>query len=202
MKTSGPVKLSSKSASTKAGTAPSASKTPWHTSVLAATLPIAYRDLVPTYKSRSYPHLLLKVEKWSNEYGIAVSNISSRRAQNRLSNYLVPEELKRVGARLESTDSASIRFGVKKEGHGYHGDRGDFCLTSGAIDGKHLTLFYRSLELIGGLAYDLCIINELSKVLGIEWRSVTIHAARANVFALKGNSNEKLYPKFKEVLGL
>lgn len=142
------------------------------------------------------------IEKWDDEYARAVRKISAKRSGNRIVNYVDDVELERVAAKLEGTDSATIRFGVKKEGHGYHADRGDFCLLGGSINGKHLHLYYRSLELIGGLGYDLCIIEHVGDYLSIPWKSVTFHAAKANVFALKGNSNEKLYPQLLEVFGL
>lgn len=172
------------------------------TFVLGHTLPTVYSTLVPRYESHRYDNLVVEIGKWNPEYGLAVQEISAKRAANRLRNYILTEEIERVRARLESTDSCSIRFGKSKEGHGYHGERGDFCLIGGAIERKNLTLFYRSLELIGGLAYDLCIVNYVSGLLGIEWKKVTIHAARAHSFALKGNSNEKLYPKFRRILGI
>jgi hypothetical protein len=93
----------------------------------------------------------------------------------------------------------SIRFGVAKEGHGYNGERGDFCLIGGVYGSGTLTLFYRSLELIGGFAYDLVLIAEVCRQLEIEPRYVEIWATKAFVFALKGNSNEKLYPKLKGI---
>lgn len=196
-------KSSARSELTEALTRPLVWKTQFGISVLADTLPTLHAYLVPEYKSRSYTHLCAKVTDWSDHYGRQMWSLSDRRARNRLSNYLDPFELERVGARLRcGSTEASIRFGVAKKGHGYHGERGDFCLTSGVVSGRHLTLFYRSLELIGGLGYDLCIIAELGSRLNRQWKSVTIHAAHANVFALKGNSNEKLYPKLRRVLGL
>lgn len=95
---------------------------------------------------------------------------------------------------------ASIRFGVAKPGHGYKGERGDFCLIGGVYSFGTLTLFYRSIELIGGFAYDLVLIEHICKELEIEPRFVEIWSPKAFVFALKGNSNEKLYPKLREIL--
>lgn len=93
----------------------------------------------------------------------------------------------------------SIRFGVAKTGHGYKGERGDFCLVGGVYSFGTLTLFYRSIELIGGFAYDLVLIAHVCKELEIEPKYIEIWAPKAFVFALKGNSNEKLYPKLKEI---
>jgi hypothetical protein len=94
---------------------------------------------------------------------------------------------------------ASIRFGVAKPGHGYKGERGDFCLIGGVYSFGTFTLFYRSIELIGGFGYDLVLIAHVCKELDIEPKFVEIWSPKAFVFALKGNSNEKLYPKLKEV---
>jgi hypothetical protein len=144
----------------------------------------------------------MKIDEWDDSYAREMHKISAKRSANRINNYVDPLELVRAASKLESTDAATLRFGVKKEGHGYHGERGDFCLLGGSINGKHLHLFYRSLELIGGLAYDLTVIECLSSQFDRKWKSVTLHAAKANVFALKGNSNEALYPKFRKVLGI
>lgn len=177
-------------------------ETQFATCIRGDTLPSVYSLLVPQYKSHVYPNLVLKVNEWTDEYAKGVRAISQKRATNRITNYVMREELERASRKLESTDAATLRFGVKKEGHGYHGERGDFCLLGASISGKHLHLFYRSLELIGGIAYDLAIIEYLHHCLNRPWKSVTIHAAKANVFALKGNSNETLYPKFRKVLGI
>lgn len=95
----------------------------------------------------------------------------------------------------------SIRFGVRKTGTGYGGKdkRGDFCLVSAVYANRTLTLFYRSIELIGGFAYDTVLIEHVCKELGIEPKWIEIWAVKAFVFALKGNSNEKLYPKLKRI---
>jgi hypothetical protein len=164
----------------------------------ALTLPQAFKLLVPEYKSQVYPVTTFHL-KWEPRYADRIEEINPIRAMRRCENYLDRDEIERVLGRLENHDDASIRFGVKKPGRGYHGDRGDFCLVGGAIKGKHLTLMYRSLELIGGFAYDLCLIRKLSHELGIDWRVVTIFAARAHVFALRRNSNEKLYPKLRRI---
>lgn len=193
------------SSSTESSTAtrpPKVWKTPLGTFVLGHTLPTVYSTLVPRYESHRYDNLVVEIGNWNPEFAAKVREISQKRAANRIRNYIVPEEMERVRGRLRDTDECSIRFGKEKEGRGYHGKRGDFCLIGGAIERKNLTLFYRSLELIGGLAYDLCIIDYVSLELGINWKTVTIHAARAHSFALKGNSNEKLYPKFRRILGL
>lgn len=165
------------------------------------SLPHFFASFVPSYSSGSYKPLVATI-KWSTEYSPRIRYINPKRAANRITAYVDPKEVERVGAKLESKGAASIRFGVAKTGKGYHGERGDFCLVGGFIDGRKLTLFYRSLELIGGLAYDVVLIDHLGYELERSWKSVTIHAVAANVFALKRNSNEKLYPKLRKVFGL
>jgi hypothetical protein len=135
---------------------------------------------------------------WNPKYAEAIGKISSTRAFNRFRNYVDHAELTRVSEKLRSKGEASIRFGVSKSGHGYNGERGDFCLVGGVIRGKNLTLFYRSLELIGGFAYDLTMIRGIQNTY-FEFKTVTIMATKANIFALKGNSNEKLFPKLREI---
>lgn len=184
----------------------------------APDLPTAWKTMVPAYESAQYRPLILQIESWDDKYAQAIENISEVRSENRWKNYIRPGELSRVAKKLESKDGAAIRFGAKKEGHGYHGERGDFCLVGGAIEGgssrgsktnwgtrhgtrpkRRLTLFYRSIELIGGFAYDLTLVRRLGMELGCDWKHLTIMAARANIFAVKKNSNEKLYPKLWEI---
>jgi hypothetical protein len=193
---------SSKSASKARISSPYLWQMPFVTFLRAHTLPIAHDILVPSYKSAVYPNLTMIIDQWDDGFSAGVREISAKRAENRVTNYVDPVEVDRAVSKYGSTEACTIRFGVKKPGHGYHKERGDFCLLGGSLQGKHLQLFYRSLELIGGLAYDLCIINHLTEAFDVKLKSVTIHAAKANVFALKGNSNEKLYPKFRKVLGL
>jgi hypothetical protein len=109
--------------------------------------------------------------------------------------------MERVKNRFWSKNkNVAIRFGHLKTGRGYNENRGDYCLTSGAIRGKDLTVYYRSLEMIGGFALDLCLINSLPKLLDvITWNTVTFVTANCFVFALKGNSNESLYPKLRRI---
>ena len=167
-------------------------------------VPQAWKILVPEYKSAQYSPLVVNIDQWDDSYALQIEDISEKRATNRWKNYVDLEEMRRVHERLLKDKDASMRFGVKKEGHGYHGDRGDFCLVGAALERVNdvkldLTLMYRSLELIGGLAYDLTLIQRLGQAFEIEWRRVRIMAARAHVFALKGNSNEKLYPRLREI---
>lgn len=166
--------------------------------LLANSIASTWNYLVPAYKSRSYPGLIIRFD-WDVSYSQAIERISEKRSLNRCANYLDKAELTRAANKWSRKGEASIRFGVSKPGHGYNGERGDFCLVGGVIRGKHLTLLYRSLELIGGLAYDLCLISMLSSYTSIPLKTVTILATKANVFALKGNSNEKLFPKLQEI---
>jgi hypothetical protein len=162
-------------------------------------LPEMFAALVPTYKTRSYRPLVATVERWHTGYGAKIVKINPDRAEKRWKSYIIPEETMRVGAKLKAKGAASIRFGREKAGNGYHGERGDFCLVGGFVERRNLTLFYRSLELIGGLGYDVTLIDGLGLSLGIKWKRVTFMCARANVFALKRNSNEKLYPRLVHI---
>ena len=173
-----------------------------HKFVEAVDIPSAHDYLVPEYKSQVFGALHLTVERWDNRFGAAVSLVNPKRAANRCRNYLDGDELERTKERLARGKDCSIRFGVSKAGRGYHGERGDFCLVGGAIDGRRLTLMYRSLELIGGFGYDLAMIHTLCERLQWEPRGVTIMAARANIFSLRRNSNEKFYPKLRKILEL
>lgn len=137
--------------------------------------------------------------QWDPSYAGVIQNISEKRANNRRAGYLNNKEIERVSIKLASKGEASIRFGNVKTGHGYAGERGDFCLVGGVIRGRNMTLFYRSLEMIGGFAYDLTLIRSLEVLLGIYLDTVTIFTCKAFVFALKGNSNERLFPKLQEI---
>lgn len=159
--------------------------------------------LVPTYKSRVFQPLQLKITHTEDlePMATAIAEISERRGNNRINNYMIPGERDRVRSKIASgKDSVSIRFGHEKKGHGYHGERGDFCLVAGTYAKGDLTLFYRSLELIGGLAYDLVLINHLRRDYGLTLRTLKIWAIRSHTFALRGNSNEALYPKLRAIL--
>lgn len=162
------------------------------------SIPDAWKLLVPKYESKVVGACVLHL-RWDPKYAEAIERISPKRAANRVNGYLDSKEMARVSAKLSSKGEASIRFGAEKTGHGYSGERGDFCLVGGVIRGKSLSLFYRSLELIGGFAYDLTLIRRLGSEFFRDWSTVTIYATKAFVFALKGNSNEKLYPKLQKI---
>ena len=158
-------------------------------------------DLVPTYKSAVYRPLLATIRGASLlEVGHRVSLINPKRAAKRIQSYVDPAEMVRVRSKMLTKDGASIRFGVAKDGLGYHGERGDFCLVGGYAEKMDLYLFWRSLELIGGFGYDLALIDHVCDQLHIRPVRFHLHAMTANVFALQGNSNQKLFPKLKEAI--
>lgn len=162
-----------------------------------------WKYYVPTYRSGSFRpfHARIPYEGIPRAARL-IRGISARRSENRISNYVDDRELARLNAKLSAAKKPrdfSIRFGVRKTGHGYSGDRGDFCLVAGVYSNRTLILFYRSIELIGGFAYDLVLIHEVCNRLGIDPKFIEIWATKAFIFALKGNSNEKLYPKLKEI---
>jgi hypothetical protein len=154
--------------------------------------------LVPRYESKVLGVVVIHLV-WQPVYAKMVEEISPKRAANRRAGYLDMKEIDRAKKKFQRKGEASIRFGAEKKGHGYSGERGDFCLVGGVIRGKNLSLFYRSLELIGGFAYDLTLIASLEKLLEVHFQTVTIYATKAFTFALKGNSNEKLFPKLQRI---
>lgn len=166
--------------------------------MMASTVPSLFSALVPEYQSRVHGPLVASLD-WSDRYAPLIRAISPKRAANRQSAYLDEDELGRAYMKLARKGEASIRFGTEKKGHGYTGERGDFCLVGGVVRRKELTVFYRSLEMIGGFAYDLTLFDYLADYFETRWQRVTIVTCKAFVFALKGNSNEKLYPKLKEI---
>ena len=145
-------------------------------------------EYVPTFKSRSWKPFVA-CWRYSREDYEFVHGVSATRCEKRIKSYIIPGELERA--------KESIRFGVKKEGQGYGKERGDFCLVGASLVKGHLTAFYRKVELIGGLHYDLALFNEVEEHMG-RIKTVTIMAAGAFVFALKGNSGEKLHAKLLE----
>jgi hypothetical protein len=53
--------------------------------------------------------------------------------------------------------------------------------------------------MMGGFAYDLCLIRELELVLKRPLTTVKFTAYKVFTFALKENSNERLYPKLARI---
>lgn len=176
-----------------------------------------YNALVPDYIGRTYRPLVCKIKPWdSPAFAQPIAEMSLTRANKRIAGYVDMAEVERVRAKLLTKDNASIRFGVQKTGHGYLGERGDFCLIGGAIRDGHLTVFYRRLELIGGWAFDVVLIDKLYSLLcqddwdnaprplgfkGDTWKSVQIMAVQADVYALRDGSGEK-EKLFKKLQGL
>lgn len=172
-------------------------------SYLYADIAEFFRERVPSYTSFNYKENCFEIADISKlgEYVEAIRWVSQTRSHNRVHNYVDELEVLRVRDLLaKGKRDVSIRFGVEKKGNGYHGERGDFCLVGGTITGSYLTLFYRSLELIGGFGYDLCIIDALERGIGIKFKRLRIITNKAYVFALKGNSNQTLYPKLQKIL--
>lgn len=157
-----------------------------------------WTTLVPKYQSINYGPLTFSVI-WDPGVGAKIGKINPKRLLNRFAAYIIEGELERCRTKLFDQRHAAIRFGNLKPGFGYKGKRGDFCLIGGALNKTHATVYYRSLELIGGFSYDLALLAVIEGRLGCNWKSVTFVTANAFTFALKGNSNEKLYPKLVKI---
>ena len=151
-----------------------------------ASLSHAWLDLVPAYRSRSYQPLHISFP-WDPEYAAWAERLSPSRVAKRRRSYEIPGELDR--------STGSIRFGVEKTGAGVAGRRADFCLIGAAFHRERhdLTVFYRRLELQGGLHFDLPMFQTIHDDFRTI-RTLTIYALVADVFAPKGNSNERLNP--------
>lgn len=161
-----------------------------------------FNALVPDYIGRTYRPLVARIKPWDGRViAPQLRALSATRADKRIAGYVDPHEVWRVKQKLLTKDNASIRLGVEKTGHGYTGERGDFCLLGGALRGSHLTVFYRRLELIGGWAFDVCLIEHLAQELGIEFKTVQIMAVQADVYALRDGSGEKerLFARLQEI---
>lgn len=160
-----------------------------------------WRKHVPAYQSGSYRPLHIRVP-FHEVHSLAqrIREISARRSDNRIMSYVMADEMERVRAKISSGKrDVSIRFGAEKRGHGYARERGDFCLVGAVYHNRTLTTFYRSIELIGGFGFDLVLLDHVARELEIKPLWLEIWAVNAFVFALKGNSNEKLYPKLKGI---
>lgn len=164
-----------------------------------------FEHVTPSYLPRR-PSQMHFEYGWRSDLVNVVRRISEKRAEKRVQSYIIPSEIerargvtKRVGFR-PSKDGLSPRFGFHKSGRGGRAgvERADFCLIAGSYAKRRLTLFYRSLELIGGLHYDQCIIDHVQRELAIKLETVEVFAVQASVFARKGNSNEALHHKLKE----
>lgn len=147
-----------------------------------------FTRLVPDYKGRGWRNFV-ETFRWDADIADYMESVSARRAESRLRAYIIKGELE--------SGRTGLRFGHEKVGHGYRGDRKDFCLLAASYYKGNLHVFYRRVELIGGLHYDTILFREIERVTGWDIRRITIMAAEAKVFALSGNSNEKLYKKLK-----
>lgn len=164
---------------------------------------------MPDYKSWNAGNLLDSFG-WNNKarkYADQIREVSERRSTNRINSYFIPDEIDRVRMRLKTgANNVSIRFGRLKKGTGFHpGERSDFCLIGGVVSGsetsRRLLLFYRSIEMTGGFAFDLVLIRKLEIMLNIEFKQIEIWAHNHFSIAIRGNSNQKLYPKLKLIFG-
>lgn len=147
-----------------------------------------FLERVPEYRGYGWRPFLIKF-RWDRSVADFMETVSAKRCAKRIQSYLIPGELKRA--------RQSIRFGMAKTGRGYREQRGDFCLIGGAWEEGKLTLFYRRVELIGGLHFDLAVIKEVEEWMG-PIKTVTVMAVEAKVFALARGSNEKLYARLME----
>jgi len=150
-------------------------------------------DLVPTYRSHVWKGFVCRY-RWSSSISEAMWGISRMRCEKRIRSYIDETELVRARAAIQRTGECALRFGREKEGAGLYGGPKDFCLVGGAMDQTCLWVFYRKLELIGGLHFDQVIYDYTIRSLGrttIRW--IGIMATEARTIALKGNSSEKLW---------
>lgn len=156
-----------------------------------------HTDMVGGYVSRRFPHHVFSFG-WNPDLAQRVL-VNPKRAAKRVASYVNYEDVARASTRAANGKDFSLRFGVEKTGTGNFGERGDFCLlgASYTTKGKTLTLLYRSLELFGGLVYDQAILLEVIGLLGIEVKRIVVMCSSCHSFALKGNSNEKLYEKLQ-----
>lgn len=142
---------------------------------------------------------MLSIKKYEPKYAQRMREMFPNRARLRWEAYVNPRELVRVTRKLESKNDAMVRLGVFKPGKGFMGrERADFCLAGAGISGRKLTLLYRSLELAVGLAHDLALVDMLSEALEIEWGSLTILAAHANLRSVNWPHNQRVHAMLLE----
>lgn len=157
-----------------------------------------HTEMVGGYVSKRFKHHVFSFT-WQESLARAVTAINPKRAEKRVSSYVDDAELRRVEHRISAGKDFSLRFGVEKTGSGNFGERGDFCLLGAAYSKKVLTLHYRSLELFGGLVYDQAILLHVINTLGIQVNTIVVMATSCHSFALKGNSNQKLFEKLEVI---
>ena len=152
-----------------------------------------FPQTVPTYKGASWrPHHF--TFDWDQPTADFVRSLSEKRWQSRIATYVIPGEFERLPMELSGR---SLRFGHHKSGSGIRGNRKDFCLLSGVLRRNTLTVFYRRLELIGGLHYDLAVFNEVRLQVGA-FKQVTVWALQSDTYCPSGCSNERLYSRLME----
>lgn len=162
------------------------------------TIREVHREMVGGYVSKRFPHHVFSFG-WDPDLARKVTSINPKRAEKRVKSYVNYDELDRVYPRAKAKKDFSIRFGVEKTGTGNFGERGDFCLLGASYSKEVLTLHYRSLELFGGLVYDQAIILAVVEKLGIKVKKIVVMCSSCHSFALRGNSNEKLFRKLEKI---
>jgi len=165
-----------------------------------------FNTFCPEFVGMTYRPLVVKIRDWDGaEFAPRIHDLNAEQAAKRWAAYVGTEEVARVADKLRGKDNASFRFGVKKEGYGYRGERGDFCLIGGAIRQGHLTVFYRRLELINGWSWDAWMLERLhaelkaagALAMGSTWKTVQIMAVQADIFAREGATGQ--YERLKEL---
>lgn len=122
-----------------------------------------------------------------------IRGLTKRRAAKREESYLIPGEIEAARQRWEEThEPVDFHFGYHKAGGGFFGPRADFCLMAGSYDGTTLSLYFRALNLVAGLAYDLVLIKDIIEMLGVRPRQISIFAQRAFIFPID-NAGKKLF---------
>jgi len=161
-----------------------------------------YSTLLPAYQFVHYSPLYARVNGWESKLISKIRAINPKRASDRFNNYVSPGELDRVRrfTPFIAKRGTSIRLGHSKPGLGMGGGERDFCILGAVVRRRALTVMYRSIDLIGGLAYDLTLFDSLGESLGVRWSSLTVFAMTAETQTSKGTSNEKLYPKLRRIL--
>lgn len=159
-----------------------------------------HEEMVGGYTSKRFKHHVFSFG-WDRELAEAVTSINPKRRDKRVASYVNHSELARVYPRVENGKDFSIRMGVSKTGAGNFGERGDFCMLGASYSKKVLTLHYRSLELFGGMVYDQAIIREIEDYYEglLPIKKVVNMCASCHSFALRGNSNQKLFEKLKPI---
>lgn len=122
-----------------------------------------------------------------------IRGLTKRRAAKREEAYLIPGEIEAARQRWEETqEPVDFHFGYFKAGGGFHGPRADFCLLAGSYDGVTLSLYFRAMNLVAGLVYDLVLAKDIIEMMGIEPEEISIFAQRAFIFPID-NAGMKLF---------